>query len=736
MDIAYLNSCLRSAYWPPPDPYYAQGYLNYYYYGQFLLSILIRLTGIRATVGFNLAVPLLFAFTVSGVFAIGYSLAGGLERVRNRASGRESEAHDSFSYGIGHGLLAVLCVTIVGNLASITQVIERLGWLSTTSFSSRIPGLEALVRAGTGLGAILFKGARFAGFNYWDPSRVIGHTINEFPYWSFLFADLHPHMINIPFTVLVLALALNWVRRRPGAKVIQLDAGDVIQGSELALVWSSARYLWRRIDWCTVLNWVIWALALGVLAPINTWDWPAYAGLCGLVLLYTQLRARGKRGILPGLVSAAALAGVSYSLYAGFFRYYTPIFVGLGWSLGRTHTDLGEFLTMWGFFLFVAVSLLGLLLLGLRTRARNPVSRLLRGVRLALHYPLRLNRLEELWVLVSRGSTADQPGGGQVPSRIGRRLVVLCIVALLTLVAWWAFKGYWVLVLMVPLLALATALVVQPRWSDEQRYVLLLVFTSFLILVGIEFFYLKDHLDGDQLGWWRMNTLFKFGLQVWVMLGLVVGVSLPGLWRALGQRGRRRPIGAWAWRVILALLTSSVVLYPLLGTPARVLDRFPGARPPIGTLDGMAFMKVGRYTWPDENHPIDLWGDYQAIRWLQENVRGTPILAEAPIGYYREFGVRASSFTGLPTLVGMHESEQRYGWQVGPRSAQARDLYTMIDPQRTMNLLHELSIEYVYLGPLERVEYPSAPAKFERLAQVGQLEVSYRNELVTIYRVP
>ena len=64
MDIAYLNSVLRSAYFPPPDPYYAQGYLNYYYYGQFLLSILIRLTGIKPTIGFNLAVPLLFAFTV------------------------------------------------------------------------------------------------------------------------------------------------------------------------------------------------------------------------------------------------------------------------------------------------------------------------------------------------------------------------------------------------------------------------------------------------------------------------------------------------------------------------------------------------------------------------------------------------------------------------------------------------------------------------------------------------
>jgi uncharacterized membrane protein len=366
-------------------------------------------------------------------------------------------------------------------------------------------------------------------------------------------------------------------------------------------VWSSARYLWRRIDWGIVLNCLIWPLALGALAPINTWDWPAYAGLSGLVVLYTQLRASGKRGILPGLFAAAALAGASYLLYSGFFRYYTPIFVGLGWSLGRTHTDLGEFLTVWGFFLFVTLSLLGMLVVGLRSRARNPVSRLLRAARLILCYPLRLNRLEELWVSVSCPNLEGGPNSnrGQTPSGVGRRLVVLGIVVLVGLAAWWAFKGYWVLVLMVPLLALAAALMVQPRWSDEQRYVLFLVFTGFLILVGIEFFYLKDHLDGDQQGWWRMNTLFKFYLQVWVMLGLAVGVSLPGLWNALSGQFRRRPIGVRAWQVIVGVLFFAVALYPLLGTPARVLDRFPGERPPIGTLDGMACMTVGQYTWPD-----------------------------------------------------------------------------------------------------------------------------------------
>jgi YYY domain-containing protein len=763
MDIAYLNSSMRSAYWPPPDPYYAHGYLNYYYYGQFLLSILIRLTGIRTSVAFNLAVPLLFAWTVSAAFSIGYTLAAGtiLPRrgpIDNSGSDHPGDSdrsgrrrtHDTprarFRHGIAHGLLVVLCVTIVGNLASATQIVERLGWVASPTpwfgreFSSHIPGLEPVVKAASGAGEILLKGASFPGFNYWDPSRVVGFTINEFPYWSFLFADLHPHMINLPFTLLVLALALNWLRRQPSLENRSSRGGMTaplqslpVPDSEVTLALSSARYLWRRVDWGMVLNVVLWPLALGALAPINSWDWPAYAGFCGLALVYGHVRARGRRGIVLGILAAVALAGVSLFLYAPFFSYYTPVFVGLGWSLGRTHTDLGEFLTVWGFFLFVSITFLLILLARQRSRDPAPGAGVLRWLGLVLRYPFRLNRVEELYALLARKSpTASSRQDVQIRHARLSRFGVWGLLLLLAVASLWAWKGYWVLVLMIPLLALVAVLIVQRKMSVERRFVLALTFTAYLILVGVEFFYLKDHLDGDQQGWWRMNTLFKFYLQVWSMLGIAVGVSLPGIWRAterwrVGWRG--------VWTAVFALLLVSVLLYPLLGTPVRVADRFPGQRPPIGTLDGMAFMTVGTYTWPDDSNLIALWGDYQAIRWLQDNVPGTPVLAEAPIGYYREFGVRASSFTGLPTLLGMHESEQRYGAQVGLRSAQARDLFNTADEERTLELIRELGVEYVYVGPLERTEYPLASPKFEQLAAQGYLQVVYQNDLVTIYQV-
>ncbi len=187
MEFAFLNAITKSAYFPPYDPYYAGGYINYYYYGLHLVAILIKLTGIVSPVAFNLAVPFLFALTVVNVFSLGYNLTG-----RRLA-----------------GLLAMSFVALIGNLDGMVQIAEGLGGAGGLGFQSRIPGVEGLVRLGPGVLRVLLRQGRLPTFDYWRSSRVIPATINEFPYWSFLFADLHPHMIGIPVTIFLLALALN-----------------------------------------------------------------------------------------------------------------------------------------------------------------------------------------------------------------------------------------------------------------------------------------------------------------------------------------------------------------------------------------------------------------------------------------------------------------------------------------------------------------------------------------------
>jgi uncharacterized membrane protein len=187
--------------------------------------------------------------------------------------------------------------------------------------------------------------------------------------------------------------------------------------------------------------------------------------------------------------------------------------------------------------------------------------------------------------------------------------------------------------------------------------------------------------------------------------------------------------------VALGLLLICVILFAAMGTPARLMDRFPGTRPALGTLDGLAFMTVGSYTWPDDENRIVLKSDYEAIRWLQENVRGTPVLAEAPIGYYREFGGRVCSYTGLPALYNeQHEREQRYSWQNARRSAAVDNFFMSVDLQETLEIARELGVEYVYIGPLERTIYPRTN-KFDDLVQMGEMSVVYQNDQVTIYHI-
>ncbi|MDI7276119.1 MAG: DUF2298 domain-containing protein, partial [Anaerolineae bacterium] len=287
------------------------------------------------------------------------------------------------------------------------------------------------------------------------------------------------------------------------------------------------------------------------------------------------------------------------------------------------------------------------------------------------------------------------------------------------------------LALLIPPAALALGLWLRARGSVAERLGALLAAAACLILACTELAFLQDFLRGGE--WQRMNTVFKFGIQAWVLVALGVGAGLP---EVLAWVRARRTIVPVAWAGAMAGLLAISLAYVPLGLVARVNERFPGGPPPTGTLDGLAYMQTGVYNWPDPEDSIVLRYDYDAIRWLLANVRGTPVIAEAPLGYYREGGMRVSSYTGLPTLVGAHQAEQRAPEAVAERARQADALYRSEDIEETLALLRQLRVQYVYLGQLEEVVYGPAPrAKFEELARRGELEVAYLNERVVIYRV-
>ena len=101
-------------------------------------------------------------------------------------------------------------------------------------------------------------------------------------------------------------------------------------------------------------------------------------------------------------------------------------------------------------------------------------------------------------------------------------------------------------------------------------------------------------------------------------------------------------------------------------------------------FDGATIMIGG---FGEAGSPIELQYDYEAIRWLQENVPGTPVIAEAKVGYYREGGMRVAAYTGLPSVLGgLHQNEQRYSSQVGERDFVVNEFWNTPDPARARPL--------------------------------------------------
>jgi uncharacterized membrane protein len=273
---------------------------------------------------------------------------------------------------------------------------------------------------------------------------------------------------------------------------------------------------------------------------------------------------------------------------------------------------------------------------------------------------------------------------------------------------------------------------------------------------GVEIVVVADDLIGTAA--YRMNTVFKFYNQVWVLLGLA-GAALFALMIQEVLRTVPRPLsnrapfafrGAWgrlgASATLLVFLAS--LNYPFVATGPRLAQRFtPGS--PVGTLNALTWMDTG--TVPVTGGPayeqISYAGDADAIAWFFANVSGTPVVAEASIGPYRCNGSRISAATGLPTIIGWerHEQQQRYPETLPARVRDVRTLYTSSDIDEKESILRRYNVEYVVVGDLERI-YPIAnnecmpsgsQAGIDAFdAMVGTtLEVAHASRGTTIYHV-
>ena len=678
MDFAYLNAVLRSTIMPPYDPWFGGGYLNYYYWGQFLTAVLIRATAIEPVVAFNLAVPTFFALTVGGVYSVVYNLVRSAGRRMNESAGILGGPPRWAPVLVG--LAGVAFVTVLGNLDGAIQV-------------------------GHGVKNMLL-GQPFGEFDFWKSSRMMppdppGHEITEFPFFTFLFADLHAHMMAIPFTVLVLGLSLSVVMGVRASYIHENRAGKgMIQRAALSLLNSKN------------LRLVILGIAVGSLALLNTWDLPTYIIVAAAAIAFAEFLAHGGLGALM-LIRAGVKTAFTVAVgFVAFLPYHLAgeTFYNSVESTTNT-TVLWQFLAISGLFVFIIGAF--------------AVDELANGAR--GQFGALRRRFGRLYDVLDGEEGEPVSVGWLVAVIIGALLVGFALTAAFTGVVGSTVPFVFSLALL--LAAVGVGVLLRDRPDGAQLgFALTLALVSLSLVVGLDFLRVEGDID-------RLNSIFKFYLQVWVMLGIA---SAYLLWRLFcTQRSflARMPSVRQVWKVGLAVLVLSAAIYPVLGTQDRLRDRFAGYVTPL-TLNGVAFMEGTAYR-EHSGDVIDLAADYEGIEWLQQNVEGSPVVLEGVTPSYR-WGGRVSMYTGLPSIIGWqwHQEQQRagYAYEVGERTRDVQTIYSTLDVRTALDLMREYGVRYVYLGHLERIYFPEGMFKFED-GLGGALEKVFDNGETAIYRV-
>lgn len=666
MDLTYFTAVLKSTNFPPYDPWFAGGYINYYYYGFVIAGVLTKLLGIVPTLAYNLNLSMFYAFTGLGVFTLAYDLVA----KKTQDANLQSSISNLNKKAISAGVVATILAIVLGNLGELGVIANAWYQAGNPAMGTALRTLDGGMKILGGQPAPIYTGDWF-----WTATRALNFApgeigpITEFPFFTFLYGDLHAHMISLPIQMLALGWAVSLV----------FAANDKLKSAK----------------WITAVTWLVGGIIIGSFQAINIWDYPTYAVIGLLAILYVAYQQNGRFFSLQTIGQAAigfiALMLITYASFLPFTSNFGTGFNSLAFWDG-SKSNLSNYLVVYGLFLFLIIGF--------------------------LFYEFK--KWSKSW------SEADK--AQWEPVAVPLLLAGILYIILLFLLI---MMGYYVVPIVLTLVIVAGLLGLRPGLAIESRVVLILVSAALGITIFVEFFIVEGTIG-------RMNTVFKFYMQVWLMLSVAGGIGAVTVWEVLSNSKTMQR----AWAVALATLVFIAALYPILATNAKWNIRQQEIQNNVSlTLHGDAFMEYA--TYGDANgQQIALADDVAALRWLQENVQGSPVIAEAySSNYYRSIGNRVAMYTGLPSIVGWfgHQEQQR---SVLPRDILDRrvqdiqQLYNTTNLGEAMNIIDKYDVAYVYVGSLENAYYnPDGILKFSEMANIGLLEQVYQDEGATIYRV-
>lgn len=732
MEMAFINGILKSPTIPPLDPWLSDYSISYYYFGYLISSLLIRVSGVVSSVGYNLVSASWFGLTALGAYGVVWDLLA-----PKRKDEQEDEEVPSRNYTLA--LLAPLMILIVSNWFGLLDVLHARGLLSSKFWQNlQIP---ALTTEPYRLSWYPNRGS----WSWWQGSRVIqdftlsGSTIeiiDEFPFFTYLLSDIHPHLLGMPFVLLAIAQALN-----------------AFQGG-----WEGAITIFGRtvpINWKNALMAIV---TLGGIAFLNTWDFPFYLLLMAVAYVWWFASKNGWNVRLFWHFILFCLVGGVLSVVA-----YLPFYLSFSSQAGGAIPSLAFFTRgsyLWVMFGPLLVPIFAWLIYKQIKSKKLPSLQAVLWT-LAIFGLLYISgwglgwlagRIESLDSLLnSLQGAADNNSllTGSLTERLKHPGTFLTLFFLV-------FLSIEYFVQKLKATKTSTATIdgeVSGRTgfkTEINGFVLMLVLLGALLVTVPEFVYLRDQFGT------RMNTIFKFYFQAWILWSLAgayfianllqenkphtsriyvltlisAGLILFGFSLMQQQETLQPGFGSnWLDNLFLVIpvlflvwaigntikknYAASLAVICLMGFAAGLIyptielwNKTEGFQPGDGySLDG----KQDFYTYsPDE---------MAAAEWLADAPLG--VMAEAVSetgGSYTTYNI-ISTFSGMPTVLGWigHEAQWRGGYlEIGSRQSDLRVLYSTSDWSQAESVIDLYNIHYIVVGELERQTYQLEETKFEQ----------------------
>jgi YYY domain-containing protein len=733
MELAFINAILRSPTFPPHDPWLSGYAISYYYFGYVMAAMLARATGTMGSVAHNLMSALIFALSLVGAYGVLLNLLV-VWRKKDKQQGTKEEQPSFSVYSLP--IFGPLFLLFVSNLEGFLVILHRAGlfWIwspdgKATSFFWSWLGILQMSDPPS------LPGYFPDQFNWWwRASRVIQdidlaknstEIIDEFPAFSYLLGDLHPHVLAMPFGLLAITVALN------------LFLGG----------WKGKTNLYFYVLPVRFSGLLFAALTLGGLAFLNTWDILTAFGLVAGSFVLTQVLEGGwcwKR--LEDFFAFSVPVGLLAILL------YLPFYIGFSSQAGGILPNLvspTRGVHLWIMFGPFFLALFGYVIYLWRSE-KYPA-------RWKLGFGIGLGLALLLWI-VSWGlaflAYILQPGfvGNLINSQCSGSVALCFGLATLRRIAY--IGG---LLTLLGLLGTALAFIVPVREQREITghassskinpvpFVLMLIILGALLVLVPDFVFLRDLFNN------RSNTIFKFYYQAWLLWSLASAFGVAVLLQKL-----RRAVG-WFYRAGLVLVLFMALVFPVLGLPektndfqipafindlksaqkAGVPDAFQVAVS-VWTLDGT---RLFQRQYPE---------DAAAARWLLTAPGG--VIAEAfSKDAYSDYG-RMAVYSGQPTVLGWWWHEYQWRGSVSDQVSPLQDLACRAsfsyDSRRmrsddisclyetsTWNMASEIiaqyNIRYVVVATLERREYRLNELKFQQ-----HLTPVFEQGQVVIYEVP